>query len=130
MIAHFSNPGTDKNPHPTRRQAAENMKQFVADCGLNRISFRATPRKDYDKTEGDGRFAFVMSRTRWSIEIQMPGIPLQTVRYTGGDAFGFRRLYVNGNSWLWEFAVKEVFRVATEESRWRETLPFMARSVA
>ncbi len=36
----------------------------------------------------------------------MPGIPLSEVRYVKGlNAWLFPRLYVDGSSWLWEFAI-------------------------
>lgn len=38
--------------------------------------------------------------------VDMPGTPLTEVRYIdGADPWRFPRLYVDGSSWLWEFAV-------------------------
>jgi len=47
----------------------------------------------------------------------MPGLPLDRVRYIGApeqNAWRFPRLFVDGNSWLWEFAL-EIARGALGE---------------
>jgi hypothetical protein len=43
-----------------------------------------------------------------SIEIQMPGLPVERVRYmgeTGQNIWDFPRLYVDDSSWIWQFAL-------------------------
>ncbi len=64
--------------------------------------------RDPGGDDSDGRFGFTILLGGNTIrQIQMPGLTLQQVRYLGppqhvGD---YARLYVNGASWLWLFAV-------------------------
>lgn len=125
VIGMIINPGgAEPLADATREQAAANMQQLLADCGLDDLSCEPRPAKDYDKREVRGKFAFVVSRRgrRKGVEVQMPGIALELVRYVDGDAWGWPRLYVDGNSWLWLLAVKEIVRILTGERDWREDL--------
>ena len=50
--------------------------------------------------------------------VEMPGLPLEQVRYMGHEgqnARDYPRLYVDGASWLWEFAVNIVSDFPEEE---------------
>jgi hypothetical protein len=86
--------------------ARANMKQFVKDCDSSLTwHVRRNKKADY----GDGRYCFMLSCEEFpkkKFEIQMPGWELERVRYMGLDQnpWGFPRLYVDGSSWLWEFA--------------------------
>lgn len=128
VIGMVNNPGgAEPLVDATREQAAANMQQLLADlagCGLGGLSFTARPERDYDRREVKGKFAFMVSRRgrRKGVEVQMPGIALERVRYVAGDAWGWPRLYVNGSSWLWLLAVKEIVRILTGERDWREDL--------
>jgi len=60
-----------------------------------------------------GRFGFVLTFA-WAAgqeidhEIAMPGVSLDLVEYRAQDrtsCWDFYRLYLNGGSWLWEFAI-------------------------
>jgi len=55
----------------------------------------------------DGRYRFVLSRGDKTCVVDMPGLPIDRVRYFGAEqnAFDFPRLFVDGSSWLWEFAI-------------------------
>lgn len=96
----FINPGSGPVAEATEQQAVDNMQAFHADLAkqhsLAVASITRTPDTDY----GDGRYAFelVMTDDR-HIEIQMPGGPLDQMRE------GWVRLYVDGNSWYWDFAL-------------------------
>ena len=104
----FINPGTGDVEGATEANARANMKQFIKDCDSSlHWSFRRDSKKDY----GDGRYCFNVSCEEYpnkKIEIQMPGWELDRVRYMGDEGqnvFNFPRLYVDGSSWLWEFAI-------------------------
>ncbi|MFF9084391.1 hypothetical protein ACF1BR_32365 [Streptomyces rubiginosohelvolus] len=96
------NPGSGPAEEATEQQAAENIQAFIADLtkeqGLAVASIDRTPLADY----GKGRFAFDLGITDGRhIEIQMPGAPVERIRD------GWTRLYVDGSSWDWEFALRQ-----------------------
>jgi len=89
--------------------ATANIRAFVKEAAPGASVIRCA-RQDYDASMGDGRFAFILKYNDLQCEIQMPGLPLGRVRFLGTDgqnAWGFPRLYVDGNSWLWCFAVMQ-----------------------
>lgn len=71
------NPGSGPVNHSTIENAKVNMKQFVIDCNVKGLRFRRKKSADY----GEGRFAFTVSANGYSHEIQMPGLPLEEVRF-------------------------------------------------
>jgi hypothetical protein len=88
--------------------ATTNMHAFVTETVPGASVVRCAER-DYDASYGDGRFAFLVRHNGRQCEIQMPGLPLDCVRFLGAEwqsAWGFPRLYVDGNSWLWCFAAE------------------------
>ena len=98
------NPGTGPLPEATEAHAIENIKHYVTDCGVPRVDWVRIPAYDY----GGGRYAFLVWRQNVCHEVQMPGLPLHEVRYvaSGGQSpFDYPRLYVDGSSWLWAFAL-------------------------
>jgi hypothetical protein len=102
----FFNPGSGAIKDPDEAQAFINMKQFLLDSPVRNLYFRRVADKDY----GDGRYAFLVLRDDKMkvIEVQMPGLPLDKVRYMGlpnQDIWEFPRLYIDGSSWIWEFAI-------------------------
>jgi hypothetical protein len=62
--------------------------------------------------QDDGRYRFVLSRDDRSTIVDIPGLPIERVRYWGVEQnpFDFPRLFVDGSSWLWEFAVSQARR--------------------
>ncbi len=99
----FINPGTGPVDGSMEEYANQNIAQLVQDVGLEGVTYRRDAPKDY----GEGRFAYQLNREERDVEVQMPGLPLDKVRYLeeGQNAWDFPRLYVDGSSWLWEFAV-------------------------
>ncbi|MFF3848019.1 hypothetical protein [Streptomyces sp. NPDC002328] len=102
------NPGTGPVPQASEAHAATNITVFADDlrrAGLGVDSCERTPAADY----GDGRYAFTIAMADGrSIEIQMPGLPVDQVRFIDGDSqniWHFPRLYVDGSSWVWKFAL-------------------------
>lgn len=101
------NPGSGPVPEATEQHAAGNMAVFADDlrtAGLGVDTFIRRADADY----GDGRYAYTLAMDDGrSIEIQMPGLPLDRVRYMGRDQniWDFPRLYVNDSSFVWEFAL-------------------------
>jgi hypothetical protein len=97
------NPGTGDVANSQLAQATENMEAFLADMNLDGATFERLEKRDYD----NGRFAFRVCYGASSVEVQMPGIPLERVRYMGYEGqniWRYPRLYVEGSSWVWSYA--------------------------
>lgn len=106
----FSNPGAGPIAHGTLSDDAEiNMAALIADVGLDGATYRAA-----GDPEG-GRFPYVVSYAGREAEVQMPGTTLEEVRYMkqpDQNIWDYPRLYVDGNSWVWFYAV-EILRDLT-----------------
>lgn len=102
------NPGTGPVHEATEQHAATNITVFADDlrrAGLGVDGCTRLPDADY----GDGRFAFALAMADGrAVEIQMPGLPLDQVRYMkedGQNIWDFPRLYVDDSSWVWKWAL-------------------------
>jgi hypothetical protein len=107
-VSLFINPGSGPVLGASEEHAAANITVFADDlrrAGLGVDGCTRTPDAD-----GEGRYAFTLTMTDGrSIEIQMPGLPVDRVRYLGTDGqniWHFPRLYVGGSSWVWKFALE------------------------
>ena len=106
------NPGAGPVAGASEQDAVENMHHFITDCKQDSVDCIRIPKYDY----GEGRFAFLLWMDNRCYEIQMPGLPLEKVRYMGSDSqdiWDFPRLYVDGSSWAWKFAILD------EEEDWK-----------
>lgn len=105
------NPGSGPVNYHTADHARANMLAFVealytgkpAVNGDARLKFRRAVKRDY----GQGRYCFILTGCNAQglpvrLEIQMPGAPLKVVT---GSVLQAPRLYVDGESWFWEFAL-------------------------
>ena len=102
------NPGSGPVIAATEENAISNIEHFILDSGIKDVDFVRIPSKDY----GDGRFAFVLWKDNICHEVQMPGLSLEKVRYVDSeeqDIWQFPRLYVDGSSWVWKFAINLSF---------------------
>src|SRR5271155_5789946 len=106
--------------------ATSNIRAFVEEA-VPGSAIARNAKHDYDAEDDDGRFAFILRLGKRKCEIQMPGLPLEQVRYTGmggQNAWNFPRLYVDGDSWLWFLAVRNARRAlglpvpSLEEEPW------------
>lgn len=108
MATHvFFNPGTGAVPDATSEQAQPNMPQLLIDAGYPDATFLRCPDDDY----GDGRYCFIVYRNERQCEVQMPGLPLENVRYLGREdqnIWHFPRLYIDGASWVWLYAKNQI----------------------
>ncbi len=108
------NPGTGAVVGATGNQAYLNMVAFVADLRLNaEIS-------SGDGGSDDGRFPFILTRGERSCTVDMPGIDLRKVRFLGEggqNIWHFPRLYVDGSSWVWVYAIEFARRALTNEEQ-------------
>src|SRR5687768_2843943 len=97
------NPGTGPVEGASEDEARANIAQLILDAGLDHCGIY-----DTDSQPGDGRYRFRLSYDDKTCEVDVPGLPIERVRYLGKphqNIFDFPRLYVDGSSWLWGFAV-------------------------
>lgn len=103
------NPGTGPVAEANVEQATKNMATFVADVKEKYgITYVFEKMQVDSEDESDGRFGFTLRAPQArEHEVWMPGIELERVRYLGEpqNPWEFPRLYVDGSSWLWKFAV-------------------------
>ena len=113
------NPGTGHVPDATLDNAIENMQRFATDVITahgykGATSVAKDPLGQVSEQLKGGRWEFVMTcevstpgapLEEWVVN--MPGLPLEQVRYLGPpqNPFEFTRLYIDGLSWLWKFGV-------------------------
>lgn len=60
--------------------------------------------------QGDGRWTFLLTVGDTEHEVDMPGLPVEEVRYLGTEdqnIWDFPRLYVDGSSWVWKWAIEQ-----------------------
>jgi hypothetical protein len=99
------NPGSGPVEGATEEHAWINIQHFIADCG---DGWRAELRQGLNMVDG-GRYSFLVWRGNRCHLVDMPGLPLDQVRYAGSEgqrAGDYPRLYVDGGSWLWKFALR------------------------
>jgi len=102
------NPGSGVLEDANAMNATINMHVFVNDLRMGDFRIFRKPELDY----GNGRFCFIVE----GCEIQMPGLPLSEVRWMDAEIniWKFPRLYVDGSSWVWKFAIDAVSRLINE----------------
>lgn len=110
----YINPGTGPVENASLKNARKNMEAFAKELALEGIKIRRHKGRDED----DGRFGFSLKYGKEKCYIDMPGLPLEQVRWTKAlNPWHFPRLYVDGSSWLWEFAVGVAKRHLTNEEK-------------
>ncbi len=96
------NPGTGTVDDATVEQATINIEQFIADLNEKGWQYIYLPNRD-----DNGRFAFLLWNERPYRPVchivDMPGCSLEQARE--GRPWYSPRLYVDGSSWLWGFAL-------------------------
>lgn len=103
------NPGTGPVKDSTEENAIDNIGHFILDNKIENVKWIRIPQYDY----GEGRYAFLVWKDNTCHEIQMPGLSLEKVRYLGNEGqniWDFPRLYVDGSSYVWEYAIGLTFK--------------------
>lgn len=97
------NPGTWAIEGATEANALECVKAFIKDLGADAAMIERLPER-----EDNGRYGYRLTLDGRSTVVDMPGWPVDRVRFMGRDGqdiWQFPRLYVDGSSWLWKFAL-------------------------
>lgn len=109
MIQIAINPGSGPIKCGTREHSKENIRQLIKDLhdkkGLKRLKFRFKEECD------DGRHTYFLYKGKKRVEIDMPALPLNEVRWmdsSSGNIWHFPRLYVAGSSWIWAIALNVI----------------------
>lgn len=98
------NPGSGPCEDATEENAIANIKRLIVDCATDGINWVRVS----DEMEYDGRFGFRLQKGDVEFIVDMPGLPLAQVRWMDGEdqnIWNFPRLYVDGSSWVWKFAL-------------------------
>ena len=102
-------PGTGPGEGGSLEHAKANMDAFAAD--LRDAGLYATSLTRNEDADEQGRFGYVLTMgDARKLEVEMPGLPLDQVRYVGADGqdiWDFPRLYIDGSSWIWMFALRQ-----------------------
>lgn len=74
---------------------------------VGKIYLERRPERD---ERGRGYYGFVLLFGKRSVDLDVPGIDLKRMRYTGRglDPFAHQRLYIDGNSWWWDHGISVV----------------------
>lgn len=102
----FINPGSGPVEDATAKNAADNVHAFAEDLRCDGHDVAVLPHLGPD--DGTGRFTFKLVVDGVSHEVAMPGLTLDRVRFmdsTEQNIWDFPRLYVDGSSWVWCFAL-------------------------
>lgn len=97
------NPGAGAVQEATLAHAEGNVARFVDDIDLPGVAVER-----YEVHDSGGRFGFVLTHEGHRVEVTMPGLPLDRVRYVGDfgqNIWDFPRLYVNRSSWAWGYGL-------------------------
>jgi len=108
MSIFIINPGSGPVRGATHDNAAENITEFTIDLG-RRFGYRNFQVTDLGREE-DGRWSFEVTADGRKHDVDMPGLPLRQVNYgadPADDIWDFPRLYVDGCSWVWTFALNQ-----------------------
>ena len=94
----------------TAEQAIENMRVFLEDSRREKSAPTGMRWWRLKSEDEDGRFGFrvKVKGAPYAVNVQMPGIALDKVRYMreeGQNIWDFPRLYVSGSSWIWMFGM-------------------------
>lgn len=73
----YLNPGTGPVDGTTAEHAEANMQAFVQECGADYY--------DVVGGENEGRYSFEVGAGERVFEVEMPGLPLDEVRYVGTE---------------------------------------------
>lgn len=98
MTTILFNPGTESRPEATAENAVTIAARITEDLQLPARSWHRAAEHDQD-----GWFRFVFSNEHGSVEVYIPGDDPDEVCL--GKPFTSRRLYVDGTSWLYGYAL-------------------------
>ena len=115
----FINPGSGPVLNATRENAEANMVVFIADLKTNGYAKSVDMIRQRHAPETRGRFTYIILADGEQHEIEMPGLPVEQVRWMDRpeqNIWDFPRLYVDGSSWVWYYALSSTMNDLEDES--------------
>lgn len=105
MAVCIINPGTGTihGPDICLEHAITNIEAFIKELSMAEPRVAVTMLSP--EHDGTGRYQFELHRGIRMVDVDMPGLPLGEVRCTKGDRLVPPRLYVDGSSWMWCYAL-------------------------
>ena len=100
MPAVILNPGTEPREGASVENAIQVAKRIAADLELPADCFRRDP----DSEKADGWYSFLFNNGHRDVEVDIPGDDPDEV--CKSEPWVSRRLYVDGSSWLYGYALK------------------------
>jgi len=97
------NPGTEKQTKHNEKNAIEVAKQIAKDLKLTSKNWHRNCLRD----RKDGWYGFVFKGKGGEIDVDIPGVDPK--RVCKGEPFYSPRLYVDGSSWLYGYALNFIF---------------------
>lgn len=99
--------GTGAVEEGSKEQSEINIKKFISDCFSHNPQLRF--KYEFIEIEKNGRHTYELTNEDYRTYIvQMPAVSLEKVRFMGEEGqtvIGVPRLYVDGSSWLWKYAI-------------------------
>jgi len=105
----FINPGSGPVLGASRENAWANMAVFIADLKEGGHAKAVDLLPQPDAPEDRGRWTFSIIADTEVHEIEMPGLPVDQVRWMDREdqnIWDFPRLYVDDSSWVWFYALR------------------------
>jgi len=94
-------------PRPSRSRRPSSSCSICRSSSRDATTIRRSTFARKTKIDSDGRVGFRFSRDRFACDIDIPGLPIDQIRYLGKpqNIWQFPRLYINGSSFVWMYVV-------------------------
>jgi len=99
----YINPGTEKQTKHNEKNAIQTAKQIAKDLGLTDKNWK----RDKSRDDKDGWYGFIFNGKGGKISVDIPGI--NSKRVCKSEPWYSPRLYVDGSSWLYGYALEFIY---------------------
>jgi len=97
------NPGTEKQTKHNEKNAIKVAERIVKDLGLTSKNWH----RNFLQDDKNGWYGFVFKGKGGKIDVDIPGVSPK--RVCKSEPFYSPRLYVNGSSWLYGYAIGFIY---------------------
>jgi hypothetical protein len=118
VVTIIINPGSGPVSGATRENAEANMAVYITDLKEGGFTKAVDLLPQPDAPEDRGRWTFSITADKEVHEIEMPGLPVDEVRWMDREEqniWDFPRLYVDGSSWVWFYALRSTMNDLDDE---------------
>lgn len=103
----YINPGTEPIKNTSEDNAIANMEALTKAVGGDEFV------RVFMWDDNEGRYGFQIWKNDLSVDIDMPGVDPELMQKS--KPWESPRMYVNGSSWLWDFAAKIILEEFEQE---------------